>query len=122
MRLTLGLNSAPFKALLAHKSVQQAHPKSTQLDRSVSTAADIKMDVWKMRQSSHATASFSGQHLHSTLPLATTAASRAFRGSHRMKQEPSSKFKLLARAAATSDVIDKKEQYNKSMGESVPMT
>ncbi len=74
------------------------------------------MDTFAMRQSSHATASFSGHQLPCALPFATPAACRCHVGRRRLDHSHSKKDRLVARAATTENVV-KKEQYNRSMGE-----
>lgn len=71
------------------------------------------MDAWTMRLSSHSAAAFSGKQHHSRLPCTGQAPSRLYRDS---QQRQNKKHKLVAHTA-TTDVADKREQYNKSMSE-----
>ncbi|CAL8464176.1 g3711 [Coccomyxa elongata] len=70
------------------------------------------MDTLTIRLSSHSAAAFSGKQHHIRLPGVVQAPSR-----HNIKQQRRDKEHTFVAHAAATDVADKKEEYNKSMGE-----
>ncbi len=70
------------------------------------------MDASTIRLSSHSAAAFSGKQHHIRLPGVVQATSR-----HNIKQRRRDKAHTFVAHAAATDVADKKEEYNKSMGE-----